>query len=143
MFLLDTNVISELRKAGDGKADPNVTAWLVRENAANFYISAVTVMELEIGVLRVERKDATQGAMLRTWLDTHVFPEFNDRTLPIDTTVALRCARLHVPDPRAERDALIAATAMVHGMTIVTRNVADFEATGVQLVNPWGGEPSR
>lgn len=137
MFLLDTNVISELRKAGDGKADGNVTAWLSREDAASFYVSALTIMELEIGVLRVERKDAARGAMLRTWLDTRVLPEFAERTLPIDTTVALRCARLHVPDPRAERDALIAATAIVHGMTVVTRNVADFEASGVQLLNPW------
>lgn len=137
MFLLDTNVISELRKAGDGKADANVTAWLSREDAANFYISAMTLMELEIGILRVERRDATQGAMLRTWMESRILPEFSERTLPIDATVALRCARLHVPDPRAERDALIAATAIVHGMTVVTRNVADFEATGVQLLDPW------
>lgn len=137
MFLLDTNVISELRKTGDGKADPNVTAWLVREDAANFYISAVTLMELEIGVLRAERRDPSQGARLRTWMDTHVLPEFSDRTLPVDATVATRCARLHVPDPRAERDALIAATAIIHGMTVVTRNVADFEVTGVSLLNPW------
>jgi predicted nucleic acid-binding protein len=137
MFLLDTNVISELRKAGDGKADASVTAWLAREDAASFYISAITHMELEIGILRVERRDAAQGAMLRTWMDTHVLPEFSERTLPIDATVAIRCARLHVPNPRAERDALIAATAIVHGMTVVTRNVADFEATGVPLLNPW------
>jgi len=137
MFLLDTNVISELRKAGDGKADAHVTAWLSREDAASFYISAITLMELEIGILRVERRDAAQGAMLRTWLDSRVLPEFSDRTLPIDATTALRCARLHVPDPRSERDALIAATAIVHGMTLVTRNVADFEATGAEILNPW------
>ena len=137
MFLLDTNVLSELRKAGDGKADAHVTAWLSREDATNFYISAITLMELEIGILRVELRDATQGAMLRTWMETRVLPEFSERTLPIDTTVASRCARLHVPVPRAERDALIAATATVHGMTVVTRNVADFEATGVPLLNPW------
>ena len=93
MFLLDTNVISELRKAGDGKADANVTAWLSGTDATNFYISAVTIMELEFGILRVERRDAVQGARLRTWMDNHVLPEFSERTLPIDEVVALRCAQ--------------------------------------------------
>ncbi len=142
MFLLDTNVLSELRKAGDGKADGNVVAWLSGVDAASLYISALTVMELEIGILRVERRDSIQGARLRTWFDTLVLPEFSGRSLPVDTAVALRCARLHVPDPCAERDALIAATALVHGMTVVTRNVADFEATGAALLNPWMPESS-
>lgn len=137
MFLLDTNVISELRKAGDGKADANVTAWLSGVDAASLYISAITAMELELGILRVERRDAAQGEKLRTWMRTRVLPEFVERTLPIDAAVALRCARLHVPDPRSERDAYIAATALVHGMTVVTRNLADFEPTGVRLLNPW------
>jgi toxin FitB len=137
MFLLDTNVISELRKAGDGKADANVTAWLSGVDAASFYISVVTLMELELGILRVERRDPAQGERLRAWMRTHVLPEFSARTLPIDAAVALRCARLHVPDPRPERDAYIAATALVHGMTVVTRNLADFEPTGVCLLNPW------
>lgn len=141
MFLLDTNVISELRKAGDGKADANVTAWLSGTDATGFYISAVTIMELEFGILRVERRDTVQGARLRTWMDNHVLPEFSERTLPIDEVVALRCAQLHVPDPRPERDAYIAATALVHGMTVVTRNVADFEPTGVAIINPWEAQP--
>lgn len=94
-------------------------------------------MELEIGVLRVERRDTAQGALLRTLLESHVLPEFVERTLPVDTSVALCCARLHVPGPHAERDAIIAATAIVHGMTVVTRNVADFAATSVALMNPW------
>ena len=141
MFLLDTNVISELRKAGDGKADANVTAWLSGTDATSFYISAVTIMELEFGILRVERRDAVQGARLRTWMDNHVLPEFSERTLPIDEVVALRCAQLHVPNPRPERDAYIAATALVHGMTVVTRNVADFEPTGVAIINPWEAQP--
>ena len=139
MFVLDTNVVSELRKAGDGRADASVTGWLAREDAANFFVSAITLMELEIGVLQVERRDAVQGARLRAWLDGYVLPEFAERALPIDAAVALRCARLHVPDRRADRDALIAATALVHGMTVVTRNVADFEATGVPVLNPWDG----
>jgi toxin FitB len=137
MFLLDTNVISELRKAGDGKADMNVTRWLSGEDAARFYISAVTMFELELGILRMERRDAEQGERLRTWMRTRVVPEFAERTLPLDSSVAQRCARLHVPDPRPERDAYIAATALVHGMTIVTRNVADFAPCGVSVINPW------
>lgn len=137
MFLLDTNVVSELRKVGDGRADPGVLAWLARTDAASCHVSALTLMELEIGILRIERRDPAQGALLRRWMEGRVLPEFAGRTLPVDAAVALRCARLHVPDPRAERDALIAATALVHGMTVVTRNVADFMATGVPLLNPW------
>lgn len=137
MFVLDTNVVSELRKAKAGKADPNVTAWATSVPAGDLFISAITVLELETGVLLVERRDPAQGAVLRTWLDRHVMPAFAGRVLAVDVAVAQRCARLHVPDPRAERDALIAATALVHGMTVVTRNVADFEPTGVALLNPW------
>jgi toxin FitB len=137
MFVLDTNVVSELRKVRTGKADVNVAAWAATVDAAALFVSAITIMELETGVLRVEQRDVTQGAMLRAWLDQHVLPEFTGRVLPVDTAVAQRCARLHVPDPRSERDALIAATALVHGMTVVTRNVADFMATGVAILNPW------
>ncbi len=137
IFLLDTNVISELRKAGDGKADPSVTAWLFSVEAANTYISVITLMELEIGILRVERRDPEQGARLRSWMNGNVLPEFADRTLAIDAAVALRCARLHVPDPRSERHALIAATALAHGITVATRNTADFASTNVPLLDPW------
>ncbi|WP_246038605.1 type II toxin-antitoxin system VapC family toxin [Chitiniphilus eburneus] len=137
MYVLDTNVLSELRKVRLGKADGNVTAWTESVDAADLFVSAITIMELELGVLSIERKDAAQGAMLRAWLEQHVLPEFSGRTLPIDTAVAQRCARLHVPDKRGERDALIAATALVHGMEVVTRNVADFKPTGVTIVNPW------
>ena len=137
MFILDTNVISELRKAGDGKADANVVAWLSSVDAGALYLSAITLMEIELGILRIERRDPAQGARLRAWMDQHILPEFTDRTLPVDTAVALRCASLHVPDPRPERDAFIAATALAHGMTVVTRNVADFAPTGVPLLNPW------
>ena len=140
MFLLDTNVISELRKVGDGRADARVTAWVSGRDASSFYISALTLMELEIGILRIERRDAVQGERLRTWMDRYVLPEFLERTLPVDAAVALRCARLHVPDPRAERDALIAATAIAHGMAVVTGNVVDFETTGAEVIDPWAGE---
>jgi predicted nucleic acid-binding protein len=137
MFVLDTNVVSELRKIRLGKADPNLTEWADSVDAGSLHISAITVLELEIGILQLECKDPRQGTMLRTWFDTLVLPEFNGRIFPVDTAVAQRCARLHVPDPCAERDALIAATALVHSMTVVTRNFADFEATGVPLLNPW------
>ncbi len=139
MFLLDANVISELRKLGDGRADARVVAWVAGRDAASFYISALTLMGLEIGILRIERRDAGQGARLRTWMERYVLPEFLERTLSVDSAVTLKCARLQVPDPRAERDALIAATAMVHGMTVVTGNAADFEVTGAAVVDPWAG----
>lgn len=138
MFILDTNVVSELRKVRLGKADPLVAQWADMVEAVTLYTSAITVLELETGVLLMERRDPEQGRILRIWLDNHVMAEFRDRILPIDTAVAQQCARLHVPDPRAERDALIAATALVHRMTIVTRNVADFTGTGASLLNPWG-----
>jgi len=137
VYLLDTNVISELRKAGDGKADVNVVACLSGMDAGTFYLSAVTLMEIELGILRIERCDAAQGSRLCAWMNNHILPEFADRILPVDAAVALRCAALHVPEPCSERDAFIAATALVHGMTIVTRNPADFKATAVPMLNPW------
>jgi len=135
MFLLDTNVISELRRSD--KAAPRVLAWASAAPLATFFLSSISVLELELGVLLVERRDAVQGGVLRAWLDGQVLPRFEGRVLGVDTAVALQCARLHVPDPRAHRDALIAATAMVHGMTVATRNVADFAPTGVPTFNPW------
>jgi len=141
MYLLDTNVVSELRKVRLGKANANVAAWADSIDAAELFISAITIMELEIGVLSIERKDTAQGTVLRAWMNRHVLPEFAERTLPVDPAVAQRCARLHVPDRCSERDALIAATALVHGMAVVTRNVADFEPTGVTIVDPWQPSP--
>ena len=137
MFILDTNVVSELRNAGSGKADPQVVAWAASVSAEVLHISALTILELATAVLQVQRRDPKQGAMLRAWLDQQVLPAFSGRVLPIDTAVAKRCAALHVPDPRSERDALIAATALVPGFTVVTRNMADIAATGVALLNPW------
>lgn len=137
MYVLDTNVISELRKAGAGRADANVVAWASKLATGTLYISAVTVLELELGILSLERRDLPQAAILRVWMQSHVLPAFVGRVLPVDTAVALQCAQLHVPNRRAERDAMIAATAMVHGMSVVTRNVTDFEGTGAMLVNPW------
>ncbi|MFK4505651.1 type II toxin-antitoxin system VapC family toxin [Bradyrhizobium daqingense] len=135
MFLLDTNVVSELRRPD--KAHRNVATWANAIPAASFFISAISILEIELGARLIERKDSKQGAILRAWIDDHILARFEDRILPIDTAVAQRCAQLHVPNPRAERDALIAATALVHGLTIVTRNLGDFEPTGVALLNPW------
>ena len=137
MFVLDTNVVSELRKVRNGRADANVAQWADSVNAEDLFMSVITVQELEIGVLLAERRDKAQGAVFRTWLNSHVLPAFEGRILPVDTAVALRSARQHVPNPRPVRDSLIAATAQVHGMTVVTRNLADFEATGVAMLNPW------
>jgi hypothetical protein len=137
MFILDTNVVSELRKAKLGKADAKVSAWAASVPLGSLHLSVITILELETGVLLVERRDAKQGQLLRAWLDSQVMPAFDNRILAIDAAIAQRCARLHVPDPRAERDALIAATALVHGMTVVTRNIADFAPTGVTTLNPW------
>lgn len=137
MYLLDTNVVSELRKVKSGKADANVARWARRVSAPTLFLSAITIQELEHGTLLVERRDVAQGRILRTWLDDHVLPAFAERILAIDTVVARRAAALHVPDPRPIRDALIAATALVHGLTVVTRDVDDFAPTGVDVVNPW------
>jgi toxin FitB len=137
MFLLDTNVVSELRKVRAGKAEERVAAWADSVDAADLYLSVITVQELEIGVRLAERRDPAAGALLRAWLDGHVLPAFAGRVLAVDLAVARRSAELHVSDPRPVRDGLIAATALVHGMTVVTRNTADFEPTGAVTLDPW------
>jgi toxin FitB len=137
MFILDTNVVSELRKIRLGRADARVAKWADSVESVDLYLSAITVQELEIGVLLAERRDPAQGAVFRAWLNSHVLPAFAGRILPVDTAVAQRSGKLHVPDPRPVRDGLIGATALVHGMTVVTRNIADFEPFGVRLLNPW------
>lgn len=137
MFLVDTNVISESRRVRSGRAAPEVVAWLKATDPSTTFLSAMSLFELELGVVRVERRDPAQGEHLRRWLDRVVKPGFADRILAMDSVVAAACAALHVPDPVSERDGWIAATALVHGLTVVTRNVADFEATGVNILNPW------
>jgi toxin FitB len=135
MFLLDTNVLSELRRRD--RTDSRVAVWADAIHHSDLFLSAITILEIEAGTLMLERRDKAQGAMLRTWIDGRVLPAFEGRILSVDTAVAQRCARLHVPDPRGERDALIAATALVHRLKLVTRNVADFQGMGVDLINPW------
>jgi predicted nucleic acid-binding protein len=137
MYLLDTNVISELRKAKTVKINKNVEAWASHVPASALFLSVITVLELELGIRLLERRDTSQAAMLRSWFDDHVLTTFSDRILDINSTIALRCAALHVPDPQSDRDALIAATALEYGMIVVTRNVSDFELTGVEIIDPW------
>ncbi len=137
MYLLDTNVVSELRKAKSASADTNVVNWANGIAVNHLFLSVISILELETGILLVERRDAAQGALLRAWLDNHVLPGFCDRILDVDLAVVQCCAKLHVPNPRSDRDAIIAATALVHGLTVVTPNVNDFKATSVQMINPW------
>jgi hypothetical protein len=138
MYLLDTNVVSELRKGA--RADASVRAWAAAVPAATFFLSVVTLLEIERGILLMERRDAEQAKQLRRWLEGQILPDFGDRILPVDAAVARRCAALHVPDPLPAGDALIAATALVHALTVVTRNVGDFERTGAAVLNPWQAE---
>lgn len=136
MFLLDTNVISELRKRR-GLADQRVVEWAAARDVRGLHVSVVTVLEIEIGVARIERHDETQGERLRAWFNDRVLAAFAGRILPITLDVARRAASLHVPNPRPERDAWIAATAAAAGLSVATRNVRDFEGAGARVVNPW------
>ena len=137
MYLLDTNVISEFRKSADGRINKSVKRWADEISSDLMFISSISVLELEIGVLQIERRDKKQGLILRKWLNKNVLPAFLDRVLPVDLAVVQRCASLHVPNPKSERDAMIAATAIEHRMTIVTRNVSDFSQSGVKIFDPW------
>jgi hypothetical protein len=137
MYVLDTNVLSELRPRRNRESDPQVIAWARSASPSSLYLSVICIFELQMGILQKQRTDQAQAAVLRTWLADYVMRSFSDRILPVDTAVALRCAALHVPDPCSYRDSLIAATALVHSMTVVTRNVSHFAHTGVKILNPW------
>lgn len=137
MYLLDTHVVSELRKVRSGRADPNVAQWAESVEVGALHLSVVSLMELEIGVRRALRRDAAQGEVLRQWLDQAVTPAFEGRILPVTDAVARKAAELQVPDPVPLADSLIAATALVHRITIVTRNFADFTAPGLMTLDPW------
>jgi len=140
-FVLDTNVVSELRKVRAGRADPGVAAWASGIPSAQLFLSVITIHELEHGVLLAERADAPKGAVLRRWLDDSVAAAFDQRVLTVDAAIARRAAALHVPDPAPFRDALIGATALVHRMTLVTRNMKDFARfDGLEAINPWNAQ---
>jgi toxin FitB len=134
MYLLDTNVVSELRKR---HGDPGVKQWVARQRAADLAISVVTVIEIETGILRRGRTDPDQARMLTRWFEQNVLTGFADRILPLDLAAARRVASLHVPDQAPQHDALIAGTALARNLTIVTRNTRDFARTGVGYLNPW------
>lgn len=133
-YLLDTNALSDARR----RAHPSFNDWLATQPRANLAISVVALLELERGVLRLERRDEAAGAHLRAWLTTDLPAAFTGAILPVDERVARRAARLHVPDPMPEMDALVAATALEHGLVLVTRNTKDFWRAGVDLLDPWG-----
>lgn len=135
-FVLDTNVLSELRKPAE-RADRSVVEWARSQPVQTLFLSVITVLEVELGIARVKRRDHGQGRVLQSWFDEGVLTAFEGRILSVDVPVARCAANLHVPDPRPERDALIAATAIVHGMSVATRNHGDFEPTGVSVINPW------
>ncbi len=137
LYLLDSNVVSELRKASSGKADQKVIAWAASVPVQAMRLSVISVLEIELGIRQLERRDTKQSRHLRLWLNSMLLPAFSGRVLNVDLDIALTCASLHVPNPRPERDALIAATAVVHGTCLVTRNTRDFEGIAVELINPW------
>ncbi|PID43462.1 MAG: VapC toxin family PIN domain ribonuclease [Proteobacteria bacterium] len=137
MYLLDTNVVSELRKVKSGKADEHVEAWSLTVSPKQLYLSVIVIHEIELGILMAERSDFTKGRVLRKWMNEYVLPAFDGRILSVDQQIALVSAGYHVPDPKPYRDTLIVATALVHGMTVVTRNTHDFCLTGVKKINPW------
>lgn len=134
-YLLDTNVISETRKLH--RAHPSIRRWERSVDARDMYLSVVTIFETEMGILQLEGKDKRQAQILRSWLHTRILPAFADRILPMDASLALVGARFHIPGRCSLRVSFIAATALFHGMTLVTRHVADFVPTGVPVLNPW------
>lgn len=137
MYLLDTNVLSETRKIPSGKANPAVHAWFAQTDYKKMFINAAILMEIERGVLQMERKDAAQGRILRQWYENGVLHIFEDRILPIDKQTASLCAALHIPNKSPENDAWIAASALQHQLTIATRNLRDFASLGVKTFNPF------
>ena len=141
MYLLDTNVVSEIRKISRGQADAALEQWTHSVSFDDCYLSVITLLEIEQGILRVQyRGDEAQFLRLQHWLNDTVIPTFDQRILPIDRHTARICARLHVPDQRPYNDALIAATAIRHDLTLVTRNVRDFAELNVPLLNPFSGK---
>lgn len=137
MFLLDTNVISELRKIKIGKANKGLEIWSKNHNKKIMFLSVISLLELEIGALSLERKDPKQGTVIRMWIDEIIKPKFKDRIIPVSTKTVLICSKMHIPNRKSITDSLIAATAIEHNLTVITRNEKDFEETGAKIFNPF------
>jgi PIN family toxin-antitoxin system, toxin component len=137
MYLLDTNIISELKKLDSGKIHPQVQRWAYSINLMQTKISVVSITEIRTGILSLARKDQAQAASLDNWFTNRLLPAYRTRTLSVDTEVALICAQLHIPAKRPINDAYIAATAIAHNLTLVTRNVRDFQGLPLMLENPF------
>ncbi len=137
MYLLDTNIISEIRKINAGRANRGVTDWAKSIDKGLMYMSCISLLEIERGILSLERRDVQQGSLYRSWFENIVKPQFQNRILPIDAETALACAQMHVPDKKSLADSLIAATAKQHNLIVVTRNERDFQFTEVRLLNPF------
>ena len=135
MFLLDTNVVSELRRPH--RTNPKVAEWADSVPPSDMFLSSITILELETGALLLRRRDEAQGRLIQQWIEDRVLTAFSEQILAVDTAVARQCALFHVPEPRPYRDSLIAATALVHRLIVVTRNGADFEPMAVTVLNPW------
>jgi toxin FitB len=135
--LLDTNVVSELRKTNTPHVNASVVSWSRTFSASDFCISVMTLMEIEIGVLRLERRDPAQGSSLRGWFESQVLKGFEGRIIDIDARIVRKASGFHVPDPKPDRDAFIGATAGAYSLTLATRNIRDFAAMGIDLINPW------
>ena len=135
MFLLDTNVISELR-VGKPNVSAEVIRWAASVPASRLYLSSITTLEIEMGVLQLELRTPPQGAAIRAWFQG-VRKAFAGRILGFSEEASILCASMHLPNPRSSRDAMIAAIAREHGFTVVTRNESDFVGTGVSVINPW------
>ena len=135
MFLLDTNVVSELRKAS--RCDLRVAAWQAAQKPEACFLSAITLLEIRLGIELARKKDPNKAEDLEAWLEGRVKQGFDGRILPVDGAVGEMCGRMHADRPRSFRDGLILATAVVHQLTVVTRNVRDFADGGVNVFNPW------
>lgn len=140
-MLLDTNVLSELRKAS--RCDPAVAAWQQDQDLEQQFVSVISLLELKLGIELKARKNTEFGARLRLWYESQVKTTFQHRTLSVDLRIAETCAGLHATRTRPYRDSLLAATALVYGFTIVTRNTADFADSGLMLIDPWNPAASK
>ena len=138
MYLLDTVIVTELRKAKAGRADPGLAAWAAGVPHHSLFLSALSLLELENGAARLERRDKAGGRAVREWIESRVVSAFDGRILPVDAAVVRRRGQLGYAD---SRDGLLAATALEHGLSLATRNVGAFRQGRVKLFNPWGFTP--